>query len=207
MTRRERPAPESSPHWDPRVGRTIARRKAPPIPMGIRNNQRAIDTKPSVVTAPTIAQAPNHTQAARLRPSARAARPMSSPGFNVTGGSALASRLGNRQSVNVATGGADDVLREQQLYYALRATEYDDAYRRTGRHDHGAECNDDWHAEMTDLQRAFDAVEVHGDGRQFTIVDHPRPPARIVELFANAGMDVHVETIGRRFCLAAGTKA
>jgi len=250
---------------------------------------------------------------------------MSSPGFNVTGGSALASRLGNRQSVNVATGGADDVLREQQLYYALRATEYDDAYRRTGRHDHGAECNDDWHAEMTDLQRAFDAVEVHGDvielaagtgawtqrlvgrahsltvldgscemldqnrarlgaragniayavvdlfawrplrtwdacvfgfwlckvpddridrflrtvadalrpggvvccvdkaadaepateletrtlddGRQFTIVDHPRPPARIVELFANAGMDVHVETIGRRFCLAAGTKA
>lgn len=44
------------------------------------------------------------------------------------------------------------------------------------------------------------------DGRAFTIVDHPRPPSRIIELFGAAGMDVDVQTFGNRFILASGTK-
>jgi demethylmenaquinone methyltransferase/2-methoxy-6-polyprenyl-1,4-benzoquinol methylase len=44
------------------------------------------------------------------------------------------------------------------------------------------------------------------DGRRFTIVDHARPPRRIVEAFARAGVAVAVETIGDRFCIASGTK-
>ena len=44
------------------------------------------------------------------------------------------------------------------------------------------------------------------DGRQFTIIDHPRPPSRIVDLFATAGLSVSVATIGDRFCLASGAK-
>jgi demethylmenaquinone methyltransferase/2-methoxy-6-polyprenyl-1,4-benzoquinol methylase len=45
------------------------------------------------------------------------------------------------------------------------------------------------------------------DGRRFTIVDHPRPPARLVEVFATAGLAVELNTIGNRFCLAQGTRA
>ena len=44
------------------------------------------------------------------------------------------------------------------------------------------------------------------DGRRFTIVDHPRPPSRVVELFRAAGMRVDVQTFGDRFCLASGAK-
>jgi demethylmenaquinone methyltransferase/2-methoxy-6-polyprenyl-1,4-benzoquinol methylase len=43
-------------------------------------------------------------------------------------------------------------------------------------------------------------------GRQFTIIDHPRPPSRIVEIFRGAGIDVGVQTFGSRFCLAFGAK-
>jgi demethylmenaquinone methyltransferase/2-methoxy-6-polyprenyl-1,4-benzoquinol methylase len=45
------------------------------------------------------------------------------------------------------------------------------------------------------------------DGREFTIVDHPRPARRLVDAFATAGMEVEVETFGRRFCLVTGRKA
>jgi demethylmenaquinone methyltransferase/2-methoxy-6-polyprenyl-1,4-benzoquinol methylase len=44
------------------------------------------------------------------------------------------------------------------------------------------------------------------DGRRFTIVDHPRPPARLVEVFAAAGLAVAVNTIGNRFCVVHGTR-
>jgi demethylmenaquinone methyltransferase/2-methoxy-6-polyprenyl-1,4-benzoquinol methylase len=44
------------------------------------------------------------------------------------------------------------------------------------------------------------------DGRRFTIIDHPRPAARVVEVFAAAGLAVEVKTIGSRFCLAHGTR-
>jgi SAM-dependent methyltransferase len=44
------------------------------------------------------------------------------------------------------------------------------------------------------------------DGRRFTIIDHPRPPARLVDAFAAAGIVVDVQTIGRRFCLVQGTR-
>jgi SAM-dependent methyltransferase len=220
--------------------------------------------------------------------------------------------------------GSDAVLREQRLYYSLRAGEYDDAYRLRGQHDRGPAGNASWHEEMARLQRAFDAVPLGGDvvelaagtgvwterllgrarsltvldgsremldanrarlgsaassvsyavvdlfewrpvltwdacvfgfwlckvpddridrflgtvadalrpggvvccvdkaadgepsteletrtlndGRQFTIIDHPRPPSRLVETFATAGMDVEVATVGRRFCLVSGRK-
>jgi demethylmenaquinone methyltransferase/2-methoxy-6-polyprenyl-1,4-benzoquinol methylase len=216
------------------------------------------------------------------------------------------------------------ILREQRLYYSLRAAEYDDAYLRTGQHDRGAVANDDWQEEMACLQRAFDGLPLYGDilelaagtgawterligrarsltvldgsremleknqervgpaarnvayavvdlfdwqparawdacvfgfwlckvpdarvdgflhsvagalrpggvvccvdnaarsepateferrtlndGRRLTIVDHPRPPSRLVELFQTAGMSVTVQTFGQRFCLAAGAK-
>jgi SAM-dependent methyltransferase len=45
------------------------------------------------------------------------------------------------------------------------------------------------------------------DGRRFTIFDHPRPPKRLVELFAGAGLGIQVETIGDRFCLGHGTRS
>ena len=44
------------------------------------------------------------------------------------------------------------------------------------------------------------------DGRRFTIIDHPRPPDRLVEVFAAAGLVVEVETFGRRFSLVSGTR-
>jgi SAM-dependent methyltransferase len=44
------------------------------------------------------------------------------------------------------------------------------------------------------------------DGRRFTIIDHPRSPARFVEMFAAAGLNVRVETFGDRFCLGHGTR-
>jgi hypothetical protein len=44
------------------------------------------------------------------------------------------------------------------------------------------------------------------DGRRFTIIDHPRPPNRITDLFSRAGLRVSVQTIGDRFCLASGAK-
>jgi SAM-dependent methyltransferase len=44
------------------------------------------------------------------------------------------------------------------------------------------------------------------DGRRFTIIDHPRPPARLVEVFATAGFSVDVETFGSRFSLVNGTR-
>jgi hypothetical protein len=58
---------------------------------------------------------------------------------------------------------SEDVLRAQQLYYSARAGEYDDAYQRIGRHDRGSELNATRREEMARLQRAFDAVPVHGD--------------------------------------------
>jgi demethylmenaquinone methyltransferase/2-methoxy-6-polyprenyl-1,4-benzoquinol methylase len=44
------------------------------------------------------------------------------------------------------------------------------------------------------------------DGRRFTIIDHPRPPERLVEVFAIAGLSVEVETFGSRFSLVNGTR-
>ena len=220
---------------------------------------------------------------------------------------------------------SDPLLREQRLYYALRAGEYDDLYDRKGQYDRGSVHNAGWLEEMARLQRVFDRVPLHGDvvelaagtgawtgrllgraesltvldgsaemldqnrarlgpaaagvtygvvdlfqwrphrtwdacvfglwlckvpdervhrfletvadalraggvvccvdkaadtepaseleartlndGRRFTIVDHPRPAGRLVELFAAAGMNVEVKTVGQRFCLAFGTRA
>jgi demethylmenaquinone methyltransferase/2-methoxy-6-polyprenyl-1,4-benzoquinol methylase len=218
----------------------------------------------------------------------------------------------------------DAVLVEQRLYYAMRASEYDDAYSCRGQHDRGPILNAEWQQDMTRLQLAFDDVPLGGDivelaagtgvwterlvdrartltvfdasremldvnrarlassaakieygvidlfgwrpdrlwdacvfgfwlakvpdervdeflgvvasalrcggvvccvdkwaddapssemetrrlndGREFTIVDHPRTPSRIVDLFAKAGIEVEVQTFGQRFSLTSGTK-
>jgi SAM-dependent methyltransferase len=44
------------------------------------------------------------------------------------------------------------------------------------------------------------------DGRRFTIVDHPRPPERVIQAFAAAGLSVEVETFGDRWCVAQGQR-
>ncbi|HTD49448.1 MAG TPA: class I SAM-dependent methyltransferase, partial [Acidimicrobiia bacterium] len=54
-------------------------------------------------------------------------------------------------------------LREQREYYAARAGEYDDAYRRTGQHDQGAETNMSWQVDMARLVAAFEQVPIGGD--------------------------------------------
>jgi demethylmenaquinone methyltransferase/2-methoxy-6-polyprenyl-1,4-benzoquinol methylase len=56
------------------------------------------------------------------------------------------------------------VLEEQRRYYAARAgDEYDEAYTRTGAHDHGDTRNDAWRSDMAALMAAFDRVPLHGD--------------------------------------------
>lgn len=55
------------------------------------------------------------------------------------------------------------VLEEQRRYYALRAREYDDGYRRTGQHDRGEAGNASWKAELASVQAAFDRVDLQGD--------------------------------------------
>jgi demethylmenaquinone methyltransferase/2-methoxy-6-polyprenyl-1,4-benzoquinol methylase len=215
-------------------------------------------------------------------------------------------------------------LRDQLDYYAARASEYDDAYRRTGVYDGSADANASWRADLAELEGAFEKVPLSGDivelaagtgvwterlvtrarslhaidgsaetlavnrqrlgaaadlvsyevadlfewrpprrwdtcvfgfwickvpderlanflntvaaslrpegvvcfidkaavsepasereertlddGRRFTIFDHPRPPARLVEAFAAAGLHIRVQTFGDRFCLGHGTR-
>ncbi|MGO9877005.1 MAG: class I SAM-dependent methyltransferase [Acidimicrobiia bacterium] len=224
----------------------------------------------------------------------------------------------------MAPTGDRDVLREQREYYEARAAEYDDAYRRVGMYDRGADTNARWQADMARVASAFDQVPINGDivelaagtgfwterlvsrarslhvidasaetlainrrrlgvaaehvsyevadlfdwqpsrawdacvfgfwickvpddriaafldtvaksirpggvvclidkaastdpgieleertlndGRQFTIIDHPRPPERLVELFAAAGLNIEVETFAERFCLGQGIR-
>jgi SAM-dependent methyltransferase len=216
-------------------------------------------------------------------------------------------------------------LRDQRDYYAARAGEYDDAYRRTGKHDRGPEANASYRIELATLIAAFKKLPLRGDivelaagtgfwterlvsrarslhvidaspemltinrqrlgaaaehvsyqvtdlfewhpppmwdacvfgfwickvpdeliagflnkvaaslrhtgvvcfidkaaasepateyeertlndGRMFTIIDHPRPPERLVELFATVGLQVEVETIGDRFCVGHGIRS
>jgi hypothetical protein len=38
------------------------------------------------------------------------------------------------------------------------------------------------------------------------IIDHPRPPSRIAEIFRTAGIDVDIQIFGTRFVLAFGVK-
>jgi ubiquinone/menaquinone biosynthesis C-methylase UbiE len=217
------------------------------------------------------------------------------------------------------------VLREQREYYRARATEYDDAYRRTGQYNRGEAVNAGWQADLARLVAVFESVPMIGDvvelaagtgfwterlvsrtrsltvidgsagmlatnrerlgptadrvsyevadlfewhprrswdacvfgfwlchvpddrvagflntvaeslrpggmvcfvdkavasepateretrtlnnGRQFTIIEHPRPTAQLLDLFAAAGLNIKVQTIADRFCLGRGNRS
>jgi hypothetical protein len=65
--------------------------------------------------------------------------------------------------VNEEDRGLAGVLEAQRRYYALRAREYDEGYRRTGQHDRGEAGDASWKAELACVQAAFDRVDLHGD--------------------------------------------
>lgn len=56
-----------------------------------------------------------------------------------------------------------DVLAEQRRYYAARAPEYDDWWRRRGRYDLGEEGNARWAADVAEVERALDGLRPFGD--------------------------------------------
>jgi len=68
----------------------------------------------------------------------------------------------------------DELLVEQIAYYCARADEYDDAYERRGRHDHGPEANAAWWASLAEARSAFDELPLDG--------------ARVLELAAGTGV-------------------
>lgn len=58
----------------------------------------------------------------------------------------------------------DGLLAEQVAYYQARAPEYDEAYRRQGRYEHGREeINRQWLREIDEVRRALDAFNPSGD--------------------------------------------
>src|SRR3989442_15122419 len=67
----------------------------------------------------------------------------------------------------------DELLAEQLRYYSDRAPEYDEAYERRGRHDHGPDANRQW---RDDLDQAAAALE-----------RLPKDGADILELAAGTG--------------------
>lgn len=57
----------------------------------------------------------------------------------------------------------DGLLAEQIAYYRARAPEYDEAYRRQGRYDHGQEeVNRQWLREIDEVREALDAFNPSG---------------------------------------------
>jgi SAM-dependent methyltransferase len=69
--------------------------------------------------------------------------------------------LSSRHEARMGAGRA--ALREQQDYYAARAAEYDDAYRRSGGFDRGSDANARWQADLALLVEAFEKVDLSGD--------------------------------------------
>jgi demethylmenaquinone methyltransferase/2-methoxy-6-polyprenyl-1,4-benzoquinol methylase len=56
-----------------------------------------------------------------------------------------------------------DVLADQVRYYRARAPEYDDAYRRAGRHDRGAEANAAWLDNLALLRGRLQGAALAGE--------------------------------------------
>jgi ubiquinone/menaquinone biosynthesis C-methylase UbiE len=76
----------------------------------------------------------------------------------------------------------EQLLTEQMRYYHARAPEYDESYTRQGRHDHGAEANARWIAELAAARRVLERLPLDG--------------ARILELAAGSG--IWTETLAAR---------
>jgi 2-polyprenyl-3-methyl-5-hydroxy-6-metoxy-1,4-benzoquinol methylase len=57
----------------------------------------------------------------------------------------------------------DKLLREQIEYYRARAREYDEWFLRQGRYDRGPQANEQWFAEVRQVQRALDEFAPRGD--------------------------------------------
>ena len=76
----------------------------------------------------------------------------------------------------------EELLTEQMRYYQARAPEYDESYTRQGRHDHGAEANARWIAELAEARRVLQRLPLDG--------------ARILELAAGSG--IWTETLAAR---------
>ncbi len=58
---------------------------------------------------------------------------------------------------------AGDVEADMQAYYAARAPEYDDWYRRRGRYSHGPIHDAAWDAELDAAGRWLDGLPIHGE--------------------------------------------
>jgi 2-polyprenyl-3-methyl-5-hydroxy-6-metoxy-1,4-benzoquinol methylase len=56
----------------------------------------------------------------------------------------------------------DELLAEQLRYYSDRAPEYDEAYERRGRHDHGPDANRRWHADLDQAAAALERLPIDG---------------------------------------------
>jgi 2-polyprenyl-3-methyl-5-hydroxy-6-metoxy-1,4-benzoquinol methylase len=56
----------------------------------------------------------------------------------------------------------DELLAEQVEYYRARAAEYDEAYERRGRHDHGAAANAMWLRELGEVRAVLDSLPLDG---------------------------------------------
>jgi 2-polyprenyl-3-methyl-5-hydroxy-6-metoxy-1,4-benzoquinol methylase len=68
----------------------------------------------------------------------------------------------------------EELLAEQLAYYRARAPEYDEAYERRGRHDHGAAANATWLRELREVRAVLDGMPLDG--------------AQILELAAGTGV-------------------
>jgi len=56
----------------------------------------------------------------------------------------------------------DELLAEQLRYYSDRAPEYDDAYERRSRHDHGPDANRRWRADLDQVAAALERLPIDG---------------------------------------------
>lgn len=68
----------------------------------------------------------------------------------------------------------EDLLAEQVAYYRARAPEYDEAYERRGRFDHGAAANASWLRDLAEVRAVLDGL--------------PLDEAQVLELAAGTGV-------------------